>query len=302
MQVQQTYSGTLESASENITRPYSYGMTATMQLNAAKTELLNQTVAGFLSENCGVEAAYEDRDASGQKWLWIFGCPFLFACPASANTRADIYGPFSTVSLTADVVLTAFSGNGYYLILRFFGDPSRAFSLVALGYSSSQLKNGFKVVKSRNILNGRKALFYALGDRVTNTSSSSSQPAPPPMVAGARCVDFDEAGAVVAASIGENMPYMPLLDTTAQMYNANSDKIPLVPIRVNLWELEGCYCYPRNWGLPAAYNMAVQTQAEFEVGGRRFITTTPDSGGLSNFINLGLLEVTEAPASGGETA
>lgn len=295
MQVRKIYSGALEDVTETVTRPYSFGMTATMQLNAAKTDFINQTIADFLSQDCGVDAAYEDRGSSGQKWLWIFGCPFLFTDPAStSNHKVGIYGPFSTTSLTENISsFEIFSSKNYSAVFQFAGNPSTGFSLFAYGYNDRQLNYGFKVVKATNILNGRNALFYALGDQQTYSTSSSSQPAPPVMVAGASCVDFDETGAPDKASIGVDMPYMPYIDTTAGMYSANSGKIPLVPIRVNLWELTGCYCYPRNWGVPVPFNAATQLQAEFEIGGRRFISTTPNSGSLSNYINLGLIEVTE---------
>lgn len=298
MQVRKVYSGALEDVTETVTRPYSFGMTATMQLNAAKTEFINQTIADFLSQDCGVDAAYEDRGSSGQKWLWIFGCPFLFTDPAStSNHKVGLYGPFSTVSLTENFSFELFSNKNYYAAFQFAGNPSTGFSLFAYGYNSSHLRSGFKVVKATNILNGRNALFYALGDQQTYSTSSGSQPAPPIMVANARCVDFDETGAPVKESIGTGMPYMPFIDTTAGMYSANSGKIPLVPIRVNLWELTGCYCSPRNWGLPSPYEVTAQLQVEFEIGGRRFISTTPNSGSLTNYINLGLIEVTETAQS-----
>lgn len=301
MQIEQVYTGTLESTTETVTRPYSYGVSTTTALYSAQTDTMNQTVADFLKGTCGVDAAYEDRGDTGYKWLWIFDVPFLFTHPTGSSPKNNLlYGPYSKDPVSAGANFNTFDSKGNYSIrLRLFGDPDTAFALALFANGSASSGPGtYKFVKATNILTQGSAVFWALGDTIT---PSGSTPYSPQEVAFGNAIDFDAGGAFVEKSLVTQVPYRPYQYTSAGQYELNFDKIPLIPIRFVLWELKGCYCLPLQWGLPAPVSWNYPTQTEIEIAGRKFIVTVNSSSNYysnlsSNYINLGLLEVTEPSA------
>lgn len=301
MQIEQVYTGTVESTALTVVRPYSYGIASTTTLYSTQTDTMNQTVANFLKDTCGVDAAYEDRGDTGYKWLWIFDVPFFFTHPTGSSPKSNLlYGPYSTTPVGEDAPFETFNANGTYTIrLRLFGDPSTAFALALFSRNSTTSGPGtYKFVKATNILTQGNAVFWALGNTITTVGSN---PYSSKEVAYGNAIDLDSSGALVVKSLVTQVPYRPYQYTSAGQYELNFDKIPLIPIRFVLWELKGCYCLPLQWGLPNPVYWYNPTQTEIEIAGRKFIITvnpydTYYSNISSSYINLGLLEVTDQSA------
>lgn len=302
MQVKKSYTATVD-AGTNINRTYSYGMTNTTSTSDTRTDYFNQVIADFLSE-CGVDAAYEARGESADKYLWIRGVPFLFEYNYNSSVKKYghyLYFPYCTTAVWSGCafIYNGSSGDVSFSLL-FTGNPRTGFCLRWVPYGTTNVDYGSQMVfyKAKNMINGRDATVWRLG---TGTSSYS-------YVYPFYAVDiqdgiFDKDTYTVQGHLADVALLLPNIQ-----YEQDPKKILLVPVTVANWQLEGVYKTPAGY-FPLPVNGYTEEQTEVEMGGRRFIVTSyitlpsvnansPNNYyGInlsSSYLNLGLIEVTDA--------
>lgn len=309
MQVSKLYEGNIANIGTASARQVSYGVSTTVSVYQNRVDLVNQTVADFLHNVCGVDAAYEARAGSSYKFLWIYNVPFLFCNSSSTIYYFAFYGPLYATALnpgtnsnsgtssgvSSGLVANSLffpnnnSGTNYKFTLYFDGDPEKGFALRIKGLTYANISNGFyfTFAKAKNILSGRDAVIWKYGGAV---SGSAGQ-----YVNG---VDLDENGEMVESSFSNNyINYYPTLFTKEPNKTDNPGKFPLVPMLFGAWKPENIYQRPSGFDLPAPVATTEEIQAAISIAGRKFIVTSqelsPAKVMSSNYMNLGLLEVTE---------
>lgn len=82
MQVTRRFEGS-RTPGEEVERRLIWGVDDKVNVRPNRIEFINKSIATFLSEDCGVNAAWEARPANGddenEPWLYIENVPFLFA-------------------------------------------------------------------------------------------------------------------------------------------------------------------------------------------------------------------------------
>lgn len=297
MQVSKSYSGNIASVGSATARQASYGADANITTYQNRVDFVNQTIADFLSTECGVDAAYEVRAGSSAKFLWIFGVPFLFANASATSYYFGFYGPFnatvlntgSTSSTNTPNLYSLFfpnnnSGTDYNFTLYFDGDPDAGFVL-RIRIRTAAISNGFffAFLKATNIINGKNAVVWKYS--LKNSSEYFGYYA--------NGIDINEDGTMDLDSFSPTPVdrYVPRLSSKAIDKTSNPGKFPLVPVLFGVWQAENIYQQPGNFGLPEALTTITETQAAIEIMGRKFIITCSDSSTAAYLrIDLGLIE------------
>ena len=288
MQISKSYSGTLPSVGSTSNRTYIFGVASTATVYQVKLDFINQTIADFLHDECGVDAAYEVRYGDTNKWLWMNGVPFLFVL-RSNSSGVWLSVPYDTSAPTSNYSISVFSGKSsgiYSFSLLFAGNPRTGFSLRFKAYNSAAVApTGFRFMKAKNVANGKDAMVFVYGNPSINT---------PGVGGNANGIDLNEDGTIDPASFsGVYISYLFSLYGKDVNKNSAKGKFPLVPMMAGIWQLTGIYCHIRGFGIPAAQSCTTEMQTEIEISGRRFLNTVAEAAGGS-YINIGLIEVTGA--------
>lgn len=305
MQLRKYYNGSISALGSTRARTYSYGNTRTISQYDNKTDFINQTIADFLHDDCGVDATYEIRQGSTEKFLWIYGVPFLFSensISGTSLTGINCYGPtignisVQSLSYTQRIYIFASPSNVLYnFSLVFAGNPKNGFCLRFSPYNSTSIvaNTNLIFVKTKNILNNKDSVVF------NYPAQSFTVPGP---IKNCYFVDINDDGSpdLVNTSFSYMIGYFPhLLSLPNNLsFDFSDNKFPLVPIMFGYCKANGIYCVPTGFGLPAAQSGTIEVQPEIEIAGRKFIVTSIDgnNGSASNgaiYINLGLIDVTE---------
>lgn len=305
MQISKEYAGNIDAVGSSSARQVSYGATGTVTTYQNRVDFVNQTIADFLSEECGVDAAYEVRTGSDVKFLWIFGVSFLFSPASSSNYHFGFFGPFNenalnpgalnnsngTTSGSVNYHLSSYSklfpsnttGTDYNFTLYFDGDPGKGFVL-RIKIGTSNISNGFffAFMKAKNIINGKNAVVWKYGNGGDSYSSGH-------WVNG---IDINADGTMDqnSSSTTAISAYYPCLLSRTVDKTSNLGKMPLVPVQFGIYEAVNMYQRPIGFDLPIAMTTVTETQAVIEVSGRKFLVTCSDNSDYT-CINLGLIEV-----------
>lgn len=287
-------------------RTVSYGKSTTQTLYVNKVDFFNQTVADFLSD-CGVDAAYESRGVSEDKFLWIYGVPFLFTPKSSgtsgnANETFNLYYPYdSTPAVTTSVdIFSAYNKNDYSFYLIFTGNPKTGFVLRNTTYTSNAPTAAsiiIRFMRTVNTINGKNGLAWSSNpgtgipkdDYTSFTESDFTQYALYYHIA--EPIDNIIEESTYSPNTANSSIYFITRDIDKQLYPG---KIPLVQVKVGeVRTVPGVYHIPsKNYQFPASesYNSILQT--ETEIDGRRFIVMSGYSFNTSK-LNLPIIEVTD---------
>ena len=301
MQISKSYSGTVESPAVTSSRDISWGVTSKQNLYTNLVDFVNQTVAAFLHNDCGVDAVYEVREGSDYKFLWIYHVPFLFAPAArSSYPMTNFCGPLSAVILSTGQynnatwysklfagIPTAANGGSYAFGLIFSGNPNTGFMLRIKTYPGTAISSVFSFcfARARNLLNEKDAVVWKYRP-YTNASPYFNE-----------CmngVDLEEDDSMDVESFSTNVAvFSHILDTKKVLRTSNPGKLPLVPMVVGgIWQLAGVFQRPANFNLPVANTATVEQQTEIQIAGRKFIVASNDISN-ANMMNFGLIEVGE---------
>lgn len=295
MQVSKVYSGTLENVGTTGTRQVSYGLDTTITTYPAKADFINQSIADFLHDECGVDAAYEARGSSTEKFLWVYGVPFLYAMPTASSNFFNLYGPkYATALATGSTTTTvtnysaffsAASSGLYSFTLYFTGNPKTGFALRVRGYlTTASISTSFTVrfVKATHVGSGVDATVWMYG----NPSIASNG-----TFGFTNGVSLNEDGIMDESSFSSaTISYQPSLMSKAINKTSSPGKFPLIPMMVGVWRLSGVYYYLTGYGIIPPVAASSVNQTEVEIGGRRLIVTTPEIL-TAGYINIGLIEV-----------
>lgn len=288
MQTKKSYSGTITPGSTS-TRQVSYGDSTTASNYANKTDFFNQTIADFLRDECGVDAAYEARNGSTAKFLWIYDVPFLFLIPTAYY---GFYGPYSgtaiqaagTSSSSITKVFNASTSGEYSFSLIFTGNPSTAFALRINGYNGISATYDYRFMKATNAATGGKAVVWVYGNGLSTAALTTTN---------ANGIDLNDDGTMDRDSFSTDTINARVgLSSKAINKTANPGKFPLVPVMAGIWQLQGVYCHLVGYGLPVALDATVENQTEVRIGNRGFIVTCLDEF-AAGYLNMGLIEVTD---------
>ncbi len=302
MQISKSYSGTVENPAVTSARATSWGVTSKPNLYTNLVDFLNQTVADFLHNDCGVDAVYEVRAGSDYKFLWIYNVPFLFnPSYSSSYPMTNFVGPLSAAFLSNGQgqsnsnwssklfaeIPTAANGGSYAFGLIFSGNPNTGFMLRIKTYPGTAISSVFSFcfARARNLLNEKDAVVWKYRP-YTNASPYFNE-----------CmngVDLEEDDSMDVESFSTNVAvFSHILDTKKVLRTSNPGKLPLVPMAVGgIWRLAGVFQRPANFNLPVANTATVEQQTEIQIAGRKFIVASNDISN-ANMMNFGLIEVTD---------
>lgn len=303
MQVTKSYAGTVALESSTASRALSYGTTATTNVYPSKVNTVNNIIANFLSSECGVDAWYGAKSGSADSFLWIYGVPFLFNILGNTSYAA-FYGPLSGNALLNGSDGTSsnvgynrglsklFNGETgtYSFSLIFAGNPNNGFSLRFKTYGSNSISQYFmfRFMKGSNLINGLNAVVWS----ATSIYSNGSPDIATPLLGGMNGIDLNANGTIKEDSFSTaTLSYDPLLHTKAVHKTSNGGALPLLPLRVGPYRMNGIYYRPAGFNLPNSASVTSEIQAEITVSGRSFLITNTDSIGLTH-INMGLIETT----------
>lgn len=284
MQITKGFSGTLADVGSTSSRRYSFGYASTVTTYLNRVDFINQVIADFLHNDCGVDAAYEARYGEENKFLWINGVPFLYYTNSSQE-RWYVAPPFggSTSSTSSYVALFRSYNSGVYSFsLMFTGNPNGAFSLRFKPYDSTSVTSSSmaRYIKAKNLLTNRDSLVWVFDSGTANLGNCNG-------------IDRKSDGSPDADSFSTaSITYLPSISAKPVNKTSGEGRFPLVPLLFGIWRPLDVYCHIRGFDLPAAMAANVENQTEIEISGRRFINTTSESLG-SGYINIGLIEVTD---------
>ncbi len=285
MQVIRAFSGTLPAVGSAAARPFSFGMTNTASMYTNKVDFVNQTIADFLHDDCGVDAVYEARDGSTHRFLWICDVPFFFSMASNVNVFT-VYGPYSTTALGQTFSLFSGAAAGAYSFsLAFTGNPATGFALRFKVYNATSIQTNilFRFMKATNLCNGKQSLVWVYGNDATIANT----------IPNANGIDLNEDGSMDRDGFSSTVvAYHPSLNAKTANKLGAQGKFPLVPMLIGIWKPEGIYCHIRGFDLPEALSISTEIQTELMISGRRFINTVAESP-RAGFINMGLVEVKE---------
>lgn len=301
MQKSKTFVGSIGAYNTSTSRPYIYGLTSTDSMSIIATDFLCSTIADFLANDCGVDAAYEVRSGDSNKWLWVYGMPFLpnikYNRTATATSISSPYGGSSNACFLyngSSTIFNSYSTGDYNFTLYYYGNPEDVCVLYIKGNYGTSGTGRFCVLKTKNLVTG--------GSSVTalNQNSSSGIYA---------AYDLDTSGALVwDSSIAANAypkGYTNILNLQYPDASKNSGKLPLVNMVLGIHYCEHAFLTPNADMVPAGVTIGTLVQPEFTVGDRTFINfanwgsaqntnaiSSVSSAFSSSYTNLGLVEVT----------
>lgn len=284
MQITKAFSGTLADVGSTSSRRYSFGYASTVTAYWNRVDFINQTIADFLRDDCGVDAAYEARQGDENKFLWIHGVPFLYYAPYNYE-RWRVWPPFGGTASSASSYVALFSSynsGAYSFSLVFTGNPRGAFSLRFKQYNSTSVTSSSmaRYIRAKNLLTGGDSLVWAFDSGTSNLGNCNG-------------IDRKSDGTLDADSFSTAaITYLPSADAKPVNKTSGGGRFPLIPLLFGIWKPLGVYCHIRGFDLPAAMAASVENQTEIEISGRRFINTTSESLS-SGYINIGLVEVTD---------
>lgn len=299
MQVSKSYEGTIASAGSASARQVSFGATGTVSNYQNRVDFVNQTIADFLRDECGVDTPYEVRDGSSYKFLWVYNIPFLFSPGSSSAYYFGFYGPYSATALNqgsnstsngTSGILNGVSGyslffansasaTAYKFTLYFDGDPAKGF-ILRVKCQTAAISSGFLFgfAKAANMLNGKNSVVwkYGAGSMYWNG------------------IDLNEDGTMDADSFSAaNVRIDQMLFSKDVNHTSSIGKLPLVPINVGIWKTKNIYKRPLGFGLPDPHTTATESQVAVEISGRKFLIGSNESvGGSVTYPSCGLIEMT----------
>ena len=310
MQIFRQYTGEVI-GTETAARPTCYGATGTYMCIEARREFFNQSIADFLHDDCGVDAAYEIRGGDTLKYLWINNVPFIFQF-TSASTFYLLYSPYNSnanylimgnsSAESAYYVFESQASGNYNFGLSFVGTPDN-FVFRIRPYNNSWYNSYYTCltfIRGESLLTGKSVSMWSKGNAFyTSSSGTKSNGEGKPMFG----VEINDDGtpdwenfAFKGSSSLFAVHYIPLLSSIASVYNTGPSKIPLVPVVIGPWKTKGLYLYPSTCPtVPSAVQINTEIQTEFETAdGRRFINLVfPfNSASISYYANIGMIEVT----------
>jgi len=311
MQIKKSYSGSLDSLGSARARVIGLDTTVSMNQYDSKTDFVNQTIADFLHDDCGVDAKYDVGNGSTEKFLWIYGAPFLFIDSATSGTSITYcycYGYLNNLTTNSQPVVLENPTNrrlafflsptslNYSFSLGFVGNPKNGFCLRVISYGTTVFSNFIPLfIKTTNILTGQNSMVYTSPNAVTANNPAS-------MLYNAFPVTFNSDGTIDHEHTNNQYPsgYIQAIGTSQYTQSSKdlaSGKFPLIPIMFGgIHKPNGIYMVPVGFGLPNALSFNIETQPEVTINGRKFILTSlpgaSNSSGLA-FISCGLIEVTD---------
>lgn len=296
MQISKSYSGTVTLESATVQRDASYGGTTKLTHYPTKVNTFNQIVADFLSSVCKVDAYYGYGNLSDHPFLWIYGVPFLFGFTTN-NNYPTFYSPKGISSRSCSTyysgtasTISFYSGNIYNFTLYFAGNPDTGFYLRFKSYSGTAPANTLvlRFMKAENLINGSPAVLWSPLNYNTLASSSGTSP----LYTGWYAADIPNVKGIDIDSITTSpIVYTSLLYTVPPNQEYNEGVLPLIPLMVGPYRVNGIYLYPRNFALPKAVSNTMEIQTEITIGNRSFLITCDESM-YSNTANMGLIETT----------
>lgn len=295
MQVSKTLSGTIRLEEKAVDRIASYGATTKISVYPSKIDTINYVIADFLSGTCGVDAWYGSKGEEEDSFLWIYGAPFLYACTGTSG-GINIYGPYNgsrinSVASGATAAVTFLGAHNkdtntvdYSFKAVFTGNPSNGFILRFMGMNSTSFAGyaGIRYMRAENIINGADAVVF--GRYATYNATA---------VTGLNGIDlFGGYTPMNKESFSTSlMTFDPILHTKAVHMTSNDGAIPLVPINIGPYRVNGIFHRPAYYNLPPTVATSVEILPEITIGGRSFLITTSDSQATNGF-NMGLIETT----------
>ena len=303
MQKSKTFSGSIGAYNTATSRPTVYGLTAnTSGVSAIATDFLLGTIADFLANDCGVDAAYEVRSGNAYKWLWVYGLPVFTYFQTTSTGPTTVMGPFgynyntTAYPLGGSVSLfETYSNGNYNFTLYYYGNPDDVCVLyVKNNLSTSVGTLRLCVLKTKNMITG--------GNSVTAVSQYQNSGA-------YNSYDLDENGALVWDNSISQFAYAKGFSNIINLQytdaTKNAGKLPLVNMTFGIHYCEHAFLTPNSDMVPVGVTIGTLVQPEFTVGGRTFINfanwgsanntnAINSSYGApnSNYTNLGLVEVT----------
>lgn len=302
MQVSKTYKGTLAGTETNVSRVYSYGSTVTPTYDTSKIDFINTTVAAFLRDTCGVaDVAYAAKGTSSEKFLWIYGVPFLFAF-TSSYLYLGIFAPVHTKTTSLAVIdtrassfLNTSASRDYAFGLIFTGNPKAGFalrlsSLNTNGTIANINSNALCIMNTMNTINGKNSVPFFNSVNASTTLHTVYN------------VDIDPSTKILDLdTMNDTEPNgaIPEIIMGTRSNTLYPEKFPLVPYMLGPHITKGIYCVMGNMGLPLASTTSYLTMPEVIIGTRKFIVTSMTSnrtnalGMGSGYLNMGLIEVSD---------
>lgn len=270
-----------------------------------KVNLVNEIIASFLRDDCGVDAEYTTKSGSLTEldFLWIYGFPVLYAF-IKLDNKNNLFLP-DTGSSSSYKISSASEDSSlfkstttpdYSFDLIFTGSPD-AFALRMTSYKDSNvdMQMTLRIIRATNILNNKDAILCG----VSVNSSSGSNMASDAVTFTPWSVDISDGILDVDTISPSKRAGQVVINTQSIDFELNPNKIILQPIFVAPYQTKGLFYRPVNFNLPNATPANIPLQTEIEMAGRRFIITNSDSGDTKN-ITMGMIEVTE-PADEGLT-
>lgn len=289
MFIQKEYTGTKGGYVSQNTMCAIPGVTNTVSLNKFLTDLYGGLLTEFLRDECGADVRYDAEKA----WTWINGVPYMFAVensPAAAGCYiVSLYIPFCTANnkvYTAGFPSTTTGtvyahGTFYYntqtgaysAAFRLVGDAGTAFALLLPYYASRSRTSasaswvnkvltspgGFSVIvlffRGKDLMREREARFIAGG---TNNNVFIHE--------------IDGAGNYCDIGFSDvNCPFgKAVIETREREAQDVPNRLLLVKVRIEFFELQDCYMYPENLGLPKGQPMTGESAVFVTIGGERY--------------------------------
>lgn len=297
MQVTRHFSGVFNSGSTKAFH-YAYGSSSTTSLYEGVVEELNQIVADFLANDCGIEGVvYEARGTDTQKYIWIFDSPILFLYAVSSNIPYVVmYMPYANnvlINTSTSTRLAVSTSDWTYSFYLYFSGNAKSGGLLRFSTYAGSVPiaaGSFFINKLLNICTGKDAVYVSCPAFFTLTTYMGYK----------YIWDTDENDEVL---ITKGFAFNTLLNTANNAWNFG-EKYPLIPLYVGPYKFLNLYYFVANnasgFRPPDGNRLTVEVQTEFSLDGRQFISyyftnfgaATSTASGAS-FASMGLQEVTE---------
>ena len=299
MQISRAFEGNISAAGSASSRQISYGASTNISSYQNRVDFVNQTIADFLKNDCGVNAAYEVREGSDYKFLWVYNVPFLFSPPGATTYYFSFYGPYNGSSLNPGTSSTSSGSSGilngvsgyslfftnaasstaYKFALYFDGDAENGFILRVKCQTASSISSGFLFgfAKAANMINGKNSVVWKYGAGYMYWNG----------------IDLNDDGTMDEGSFSkDNVRIDQMLFSKEVNHTSASGKLPLVPINVGIWKTKNIYKRPLGFNLPVPHTTATESQVAIEISGRKFLVgSTESENGSSSYPSFGLLEM-----------
>ena len=304
MQKKRTFSGTIANIGSARSRASMIDHIYTTSQYDTKVDLVNQSIADFLHNDCGVDARYGTGEGSTDKFLWIFGAPFFFLDTATTGTSLTYWEAraYNNSTQNRELILSAKAKSR----LAFFANPTSGaykFALYYIGnstegclriqhYNSNYPNFSLIIAKTKNILLNQDSMIYSVYQTIDTATTTTRE-----LIPNIGAVTFNADGSIDKSHTNNYTltSYYQLLGTpdfTNYNQPLSGGKFPLIPIIFGVHKPTHMYCLPCGFGLPASATVSTETIPEVTIQGRTFAVTAPPGGGgaASSYINCGLLE------------